>query len=229
MLSLKAMGTSDVIAVLAMAASAFSAFYAWYAVRAARQQFEAGQARERDVHVAANYLALETASSDIFRYTAENESCVAPIRGEVAEEQWSGARHADARATLLNLYYQSLNLFEVCARYRRQNMVRAEVFASWVSWFAEILEDSYFRAQWHPVVRANYTKDVRDIFDVGVGIFNAIPEPERRQAAFFSAVAEIMDDCETIAGWLSGIREERVWSQLKASRAFISPGTNPSA
>ncbi len=46
------------------------------------------------------------------------------------------------------------------------------MFASWVAWFYDTLDDWYFREMW-PDFRGNYTDDVRDIFDLGIALFKA--------------------------------------------------------
>ncbi|WP_157073630.1 hypothetical protein [Sphingomonas soli] len=243
MLEPRALTPSDIIAILAMVASMASAFYTWYSARNAKQQFAEVEKREREhfresekreteVHVAANYLALETASSNIFQYTAQNEAKIAHLRGAVAKALWEDERETEARGILLNLYYQSLNLFEVCARFRRDDLVEAEVFASWVAWMVEILEDDFFRAQWPDLIRSNYTRDVRDIFDVGVEVFQTTLAEDRRNRAFYAAVADIMakkvagkkQPCAVIAGWLDQIDEEVAWKSLPSSSDYLSNG-----
>lgn len=240
MINFSAVTTTDAIAIFAMGASICSAIYAWRSTRNARAQFEAVEAREQrhyesselrenEVHLAANYLALETSSSDIFKYTADNETKIADIRGAVGQAVWSAKKHSEARGILINLYYQSLNLFEVCARFRRKNMIRTEVFASWIAWMVEILEDDYFRAHWGTLIRSNYTRDVRDIFDVGVEIFEeGLPLADRDQA-FYEAVAEIMGGCEAIANWLIDSRDPARWSELDCSSKYLSRGTSQAA
>jgi hypothetical protein len=226
MLDLKALSSSDIIALLAMLASTLSAFYAYYSARSAKHQFAQVEKRERGAQVAANYLALETSSSEIFKYTADNETKIAPLRGSVKKAIWSLEEYAEARGILINLYYQSLNLFEVCARFRRQDLIKPEVFASWIAWMVEILEDSFFRDHWASLIRSNYTRDVREIFDVGVDIFSRRMPEERRNDAFYAAAAEIMGNCPKIAGWLADIKEETKWESLKSSRGFLSNGTS---
>ena len=71
-----------------------------------------------------------------------------------------------------------------------------------------------------PEIRANYTDDVRDIFDVGHDIWNLEPEATRT-AHFYSAVAWIMRDksgkpCAEIAGWIEKLEREKVtWPQIR--------------
>ena len=86
----------------------------------------------------------------------------------------------DAWETTQNYYFQCLNLFEVCANFRRQGVIKPAVFASWVAWCEDIAKDWYFQSIWWSELRGNYTRDVRDIFDIGVGIFTRETDPARR-------------------------------------------------
>lgn len=226
MLDLNTTTATNLIGILAALIAAASALFAWLAMRSARRQFERTEARENGAAIAGNYLALETASSEIFKYMAENHDGIGALRGEISTEVMADPSKAEALGVLLQLYYQSLNLFEVCARFRRDKLIKAEVFASWVAWMIEILEDGYFRANWKAVIRSNYTRDVRDIFDVGVEIFSRKMAEERRNRAFYAAVAEIMDDCPVIADWLTDMKKETKWKTLKSSRKFRSNGTS---
>lgn len=226
--AVEALKPNDLIALVALVLSTIAFVLTLLTYVRERRFFEDVRLRERHAQVAANYLALETQSSEIFKYTAENEELIGDLRGNITKKLWNDPSRAAGRAVLLNLYYQSLNLFEVCARFRRNEIVEPEVFASWLAWFLEILEDSYFRSQWRPVIRSNYTSDVRRIFDVGLEIFEAKPKIGRRDEAFYAAVAEIMAkdkvDCAVIARWPTDMKEAHSWRQMDASKAFLSNG-----
>lgn len=263
-IAFKPLEPNDLIALLAMAVSCMAAIIASRANRQAKQNYEREQRffddqkdreqrffddqkareqrffddqrdRELSAQVAANYLSLEIQSSEIFKYTAENDALIGPLRGP--NGRWQGRDRAAGRAVLLNLYYQSLNLFEVCARFRRRDMVEPEVFASWVAWFLEILEDDYFRSQWRPLIRGNYTNDIRSIFDVGVEIFEAGLGDEECQTAFYDAVSRIMakptGPCSVIAGWPEEMKDVHSWEKLKemsfsnGEEAATTPATPP--
>jgi hypothetical protein len=211
-----------VASIIAAIASAFSALFAIRAIRLSGSQFDIASAREerffkeiaerdRRVQIASAYMTLETQSSDIFRHTGEHAEMLLLFRGD--PQPAVTAAHPDyakAREVTLNLYYQSLNLFEVSARFRRDEIMEHSVFASWVAWFIELLDDQFFRDNW-PNIRANYTPDVRDIFDVGTEIYGALTDPAQREAAFYDAVADIME-CEEIRGWTRKLKDEkRAW------------------
>ncbi|TGX56033.1 hypothetical protein E5A73_02680 [Sphingomonas gei] len=205
--------------------AAASAIFAWLTVRSARIQFERTETREGRASIAGNYLALETASSEIFKYMAENHDRIGKLRGTVPDKVLGASKNAEALGVLLQLYYQSLNLFEVCARFRRDDLVKPEVFASWIAWMVEILEDSYFRRHWGALIRSNYTRDVRDIFDIGVDIFSRPLEEQLRNRAFYEAVGEIMGNCPVIANWLSDTKKATKWTDLTSHRKYLSNGT----
>lgn len=202
-------GTADLIAITAALVALLAFVFTIWSTRNARRD-------SLRVEKSTAYLALEVASSDIFRYEAENFDRLAPYRDMFASPGDIKALTAsDSENAIIayNLYFQTLNLFEVCARFRRQEVIEHEVFASWVTWFYDTLDDWFFRNQW-PDLRGNYTADVRDIFDLGLKIFSDMPVErhhvrgdamdEARRREFFRQVATVMD-CEEIEGWQQAI------------------------
>lgn len=166
--------------------------------------------RENRVEKSAAYLQLEMNSSEVFKYEAEFAEIMAPLLLRRRPRALpKGDAFCKAREAARNLYFQSLNLFEVCARFRKQQVIAPEVFASWVAWFHDLLQGWHFRETW-PEIRGNYTPDVRDIFDVGREIFEAGLTPEETMIAFYAAVGDIMA-CERIGGWLGELDQIRAW------------------
>jgi ribosomal protein S18 acetylase RimI-like enzyme len=157
--------------------------------------------RERRVEKSSAYLNLEVQSSETFRYQAEHALVMATFQLPERPADVPGPDHAGWETTL-NFYFQCLNLFEVCSNFRRHAIVSPEVFASWVTWFHEILQDWYFRSIWRDELRANYTRDVRNIFDAGVEIYERESDPAMRERAFFSAVAYLFGGCRVVGEWL---------------------------
>lgn len=185
--------------------------------------------RELRLRNAAVYLQLEVHSSEVFKFTAEKAQVLKPYR--CATRPDGMAEDEQARETALNLYFQSLNLFEVAARMKRNNLFPDDVFASWVAWFLEVLDSWFFRAEWDEEIRPNYTTDVRRIFDIGCDIFRREPDVDAREAAFYRAVAYVMTlpspfeddpvDAErlakstaTIANWPADLKERMTWAQV---------------
>ncbi len=171
---------NNLIAGLALTVSLLALFYT-----------HATNRRESRVEKSSAYLDLETTSSEIFRYQAEKFLDMKPAR------QWDGRadtwsdKNENAAELAEQFYFQCLNLFEVASNFRKKEIVDHGVFASWVAWFYELLEEPYFRATWDQI-RANYTDDVRNIFDAGCLIFESgLPEASRR-SAFYEAVAHTL-------------------------------------
>lgn len=172
------------------------------------------RARGLRVEKSNSYLNLEVASSAVFKYEAEHSVELAPYRKVEVTARDRNALHANVKDAMraYNLYFQTLNLFEVCARFRRQDVIEHEVFASWVAWFYDTLDDWYFRDQWADL-RTNYTDDVRDIFDLGVPLFDGTMTDAVRKDRFFALVSQVMN-CAEIAGW-----------QAKLAQVAIAPPT----
>lgn len=217
---LKPVTTPDLISIVA-AAIALAAFLAafWFSRRARQDGLRVEKSNA--------YLNLEVASSEVFKYEAEKDAHLRPYRTVYVDpaERARLAELPDAKIAY-NLYFQTLNLFEVCARFRRQDIIEHQVFASWVAWFYDTLDDWYFREMWRDF-RCNYTDDVRDIFDLGTMIFarhgeeapaGEADEEKRdatRKAAFYKAVAGQMQ-CTEIGDWLT--RTKKVATRAPAVR-----------
>ena len=157
--------------------------------------------RERRVEKSSAYLDLEVQSSETFRYQADNALVMAKFQLPERPADVPGPDHAGWETTR-SFYFQCLNLFEVCSNFRRHAIVSPEVFASWVTWFHEILQNWYFRSIWRSELRANYTLDVRNIFDAGVEIYERESDPVTREREFFSAVAYLFGGCRVVGEWL---------------------------
>lgn len=225
MFDLKAIGTADAIAI-ASALIALAAFVV--AFRGAK----VSRADTLRVEKSNAYLALEIASSEVFKYEADKSEVLAPYREVRASDGEREALHADRKAALTayNLYFQTLNLFEVCARFRRQDIIEHGVFASWVAWFYDTLDDWYFRDQWHDL-RTNYTDDVRDIFDLGMKVFEKYGDHDEpnidaaRKKLFYAWVGQHMQ-CTEIETWPQKVIEwaeaPAPWPGAKAMRAIRS-------
>lgn len=180
------------------------------------------------------YMQLEVHSSEIFKFTAQNSAIIGPFRRlEKPEDIEHADNYLEASETALNLYLQSLNLFEVAARMRRAHLFPHEVFASWVAWFEEILQSWYFRQEWPGYIRPNYTRDVRDIFDVGHAIYAEVDDPVERSRAFYCSVAEIMrdettnDPCREILRWLDELETPAKWTKQAAQPSWSNGTSRP--
>lgn len=200
-------GGNNLIALAAILASASVAIFVYWRT----------EGRERRIEKSSAYMDLEVHSSEAFRYQAENARTMAPFRQVDRPERLPPKDH-DAWETTLNYYFQCLNLFEVCSNFRRNRIIADQVFASWVAWFYDLLKDWYFRSIWETELRSNYTRDVRNFFDVGVAIFEQHSDQAERERAFYAAVAHLMDDCPTIRNWLDETGQVPVWPPARPQR-----------
>jgi len=164
------------------------------------------QARRQSLRVEKStaYLSLEMHSSEVFKYEAEHDVKLAPFR--TTSEPPLLLAEPGAAGMAENLYFQTLNLFEVCTRFRRDDIIDVDIFASWVAWFYDTLDDWYFRRLWQEGMRDNYAHCLRVIFDEGVRVFADLGdagEPlvdAKRRMAFYQAVGRVMN-CENDADW----------------------------
>ena len=180
--------------------------------------------RERRIEKSSAYLDLEVQSSEAFRYQADKAAVMERFQLPERPADLPELDHAGWQTTL-NFYFQCLNLFEVCSNFRRHAIVSPEVFASWVTWFHEILQHWYFRSIWRTELRANYTRDVRNIFDLGVEIFERESDPARREREFFSAVACLFGGCRVVGEWLDHLETVPVVpSDWRRRRIIGGPG-----
>lgn len=210
---LEGAGLNNAIALMAALIAMLSVSVAiWVYVRTER--------RERRIEKSTAYLDLEVHSSEAFRYQAENAALMASLRLEQRPESVPPLDHKSWE-TALNYYFQCLNLFEVCANFRRHRIVSDDVFASWVAWFHDILKDWYFRSIWRSDLRTNYTRDVRNIFDIGVEIFERETDPLKREQEFYRAAAYVMGNCKVVANWLDDTAACPIWPPSPSLRPVI--------
>jgi hypothetical protein len=148
---------------------------------------------------------------------------------------------------VLRKYYEiTMNLFEVSARFRKENIFREDVFGSWTIWYFETCREWGFR-WWWPDLRKNYVPDVRKIFDYPVEAYQFEPKPgfeerlkkmdreqtlvalEKRQRVlekveedFFFHVAEIYG-CGVVMGWKKGLDHDRthIQNELKLGARHV--------
>lgn len=118
------------------------------------------------------YQRLELASVELFRFDGKEQEIVAPLhddKREIPDE----TRNPVQYNAYLNYICQIMNLFEMAARFRREHVMPAEVFGSWVTWFYDVCQKKNFKPIWW-AVRLNYTCDLRILMDEGVRIADRI-------------------------------------------------------
>lgn len=107
-------------------------------------------------------------------------------------------------------YEQTLNLFEMAARFRRSGIMEEPVFGSWVIWYYDTVREWAFRWIWSTLeLETNYTSELRETFNYAVHYFNWIDEDEEAlKADFFKHVARI-NRCDVIRDWLSEVHSAK--------------------
>ena len=144
-----------------------------------------------------NYLQLELASNEVFRFEAANGAVIE--RARASGPQTADFDTADS-AVIENYILQCLNLFEIAIRYREEKMFDRAIFGSWVAWFHELHTYRYFREIW-PDMRMHYTPDLRKVMDVPVASWGDEMDEDARLAAFFGHVAKVLK-CRIVRDWI---------------------------
>ena len=143
--------------------------------------FNMQKSRERRVELQENYLRLELESNEVFRFEAAHGKVLEDYkefeRPGDWETRWDAAPGADEAAIAAkaaeraevesivdNFYLQQLNLFEIAARFRRDNVFADHIFGSWVIWYHDAARSWWFRDKWTREYSDNYTSDLYYIF-----------------------------------------------------------------
>lgn len=201
------------IAVVALALSALAVGYTWWSTRHTNR-------RDDRIEKSSAYLQLEVHSSEAFRYAAENSAAMKPFE---ASQRPSRRPRDDSKGAAITrqYYFQCLNLFEVCSNFRRNQVVDKHVYASWVAWFHEVLDQWYFRELWAGEMRENYTPDVRHIFDLGLQVYALHDDPEVRRREFYRVVSHLFGGCPIIEQWPEAVRKTPKWPPDDMSRVTL--------
>lgn len=148
-----------------------------------------------------NYLSLEIASTELFRYEAQYGAVLTGYMETRQPGDFSPKPGDDVIAS--NFYLQALNLFEIAVRLRRDDGFDPKIFGSWVIWFYDSTQSWYFREHW-PEWRENYTNALRRVFDEPVKRFSSSePDPADRPY-FFDHVSKVMK-CPVVKRWLADL------------------------
>jgi len=209
-------GVANLIAFVAVVLSLLSFIYSAHLDRETRkrekQRDRLIDERELRIEKSTAYLQLELASTDVFKYRAAHwEALHWAETGERVSDRHEGQLEEEAD----QYFYQCLNLFEICSRFRHEEIIDKEIYGSWVAWFFEELESSYFRRKWPLEYCDNYTEEVRAIFDFGCQEIDwDEPDQQISRGRFYRGVGEIVD-CDVIRNW----RVEAGGSKLARLRA----------
>lgn len=161
--------------------------------------------RELAVQKIELYHRLETGSIELFKFEAAHGAILAPFL-ELTPDPATPPPSADDTRIKRKFYEQTMNLFEMAARFRKQHIIEPEVYGSWVIWYYDTLCQWGFREEW-PDLRQNYTSEARVIFDRFVMEFDAAEDDAVRKRHFFKHIANITA-CPVIRRWLDDLDAE---------------------
>lgn len=213
---------ANLIALVALALSLVAAGYSWWVNRQQMKLERHVAARDDRVEKSTAYLELEVHSSEAFRFAAEHAEAMRPYEAPEKPDRLPRNDRQDA-ATTRQYYYQCLNLFEVCSNFRRNGVIDETVYASWVAWFHEVLDQWYFRELWATEMRDNYTPDVRNLFDIGMLIYAQHDDPQERREQFYHAACHLLGGCTAVAGWLDAIDQVPEWPAKEHGKLVMVP------
>ena len=179
--------------------------------------FQRQNKRQRRIELQENYLKLELESNAVFRFEAEHGGILADYKLSVRPDDYgAGVEPADLlkrESVADNFFLQQLNLFEIAARFRRDEVFAPHIFGSWVIWFHDVTRSWWFRERWESEYSDNYTEDLYYIFTPMVAYFNEMvaceaisdrdddPHAGALKKIFFEHVAERFR-CPVVLEWL---------------------------
>jgi hypothetical protein len=138
------------------------------------------------------YQRLELASNEVFRFTAANAQTLIAYQAQQPDPSIDFQSAVAQNIVADNHIYQTLNLFEMAARLRREEFFEDEIFASWVIWYYELLQSWYFRYKW-PEIALNYTREMRLVFNEPVRKFDPRTDEAQRMQEFYAHVARVLE------------------------------------
>lgn len=157
-----------------------------------------------------NYIQLELASNELFRFEATHAANIEPFLSTNKPENVP-----EGRSTIRAFLFQTLSLFEIAVRLRREDRFGQQAFGTWVIWFYDTHDGWFFRQEW-PELRENYTAEIRGIFDQMVAEFDPHKDPNIRKQTFFAHVATNLN-CPIIKNWINDLKTEKYFIIEKKS------------
>ena len=157
------------------------------------------------------YQTLELESVKLFRFECEHDDLVQMLW--FSDPEAKGALERIAKGAVANLdnvsmemrvklyqlkqyTCQILNLFEMACKFRKQGVIDADIFGSWVIWMWELSAEPMFQLQWkgEKGIEFNYISELRDIINAGVHFNTAQGDHTEsgRMHAFYNFVASQM-------------------------------------
>lgn len=186
------------------------------------------------------YQRLELAALELFRYDIEHPALVKALWFPDHPDAPQPRKAEDVELHNFNMEQyvcQLLNLFEMAYRFRKEGIVPADVYASWIIWMYEVCELRQFQKYWsNHDIAPHYIPDFRRLMDYGIFIsgYGTLPDdvdsPAYDQAwhlrayGFYEATASSVSPerpCRIARDWLhaAGIIDRRVATEwFKAER-----------
>lgn len=162
--------------------------------------------RELKVQKVELYHRLETGSIELFKFEAANVARLKPYQ-DLTRNAATAQKLDDEDAFISRKFYeQTMNLFEMAARFRKKNIIEPEIYGSWVIWYYDTLLQWGFREEW-PDLRQNYTEEIRAVFDKPVSEFNATESDVLRKRRFFKHVGDLIN-CDKVRKLLDTLERE---------------------
>lgn len=167
--------------------------------------------QERNASARSVYQALEFGAIDLFRFENDNPQLVQALWFNENQPNQSDQQRQAFAHHLEQYACQYINLFEMAVRLRIEEVVPAEVFASWVPWMYQVCGLEVFATLWRGGLRLHYIHALRDLIDKGVDY------AENDDGTGLSTLAERFYDaaastanmnrpCEYVHRWLAEAR-----------------------
>lgn len=136
------------------------------------------------------YQRLEFASIDLFRFEHANEDVFRAVWVDTTVAVPDSLEYLRVKQYMC----QILNLFEMSVSFLKDDIISADIFASWVIWMYELSGRPAFQHAWAQDLRANYVESLRAVLDRAV----VLAEQPDGLHAFYRDVAVIVN-CPLIA------------------------------
>jgi GNAT superfamily N-acetyltransferase/single-stranded DNA-binding protein len=110
------------------------------------------------------YQQLEFASINLFKWEAENIKTILKINEEYKKEKEHRNISGEDKAFIERLYFQTMNLFELCISSAEEQTLPGKEFGTWLTWIHGFANEHGFKEIWSEI-KTNYTPECRKIID----------------------------------------------------------------
>ncbi len=166
------------------------------------------------------YQTLELQSIELFRFEADHSElveqfwfpeCVKPTTARNDAQRPAVSEHIQ-NYQVQQYVCQILNLFELAFKFRKEQIVPADVFGSWVIWMWELCCEEKFRELWlgSEDLRLNYVGDFRKTLSRGLELAAEAKKSKdagdkgaarKKRAEFAEFIADQIGGCEVLSKW----------------------------